>query len=72
MVAMKISDKALELIIRDVLGGMEELATCEGYSAYLADMEILGVEPADAPSLKPSAPRQQAVVLAFPTLRKTA
>jgi hypothetical protein len=69
---MKISDKALELIIRDVLGGMEELATREGYRACLGEMEILGVEPATPQALDPAPPRHEAVVLAFPTLRKSA
>ncbi|MFN2338291.1 MAG: hypothetical protein ABR544_04895 [Gammaproteobacteria bacterium] len=62
---MNISDKALELIIRDVLSGMEELAIGQGYGACLENMEILAVEPA-SPS------RQEAVVLAFPGLKKTA
>ncbi len=74
---MNISDKALELIIRDVLSGMEELAIGQGYGACLENMEILAVEPAEDPaSAAPVAcappSRQEAVVLAFPGLKKTA
>ena len=74
---MNISDKALELIIRDVLSGMEELALGQGYGACLENMEILAVEPAKGPtSTAPVAPAspfcQEAVVLAFPGLKKTA
>ncbi|HSJ48425.1 MAG TPA: hypothetical protein VLA26_06215 [Gammaproteobacteria bacterium] len=74
---MNISDKALELIIRDVLSGMEELAIGQGYGACLENMEILAVEPAEAsasaaPVESTSPVRQEAVVLAFPGLRRTA
>jgi hypothetical protein len=69
---MNISDKALELIIRDVLGGMQELATLEGYRASFDCMEVLGVEAADPQLPKTSSPHREAVVLAFPDLRKTA
>jgi hypothetical protein len=74
---MNISDKALELIIRDVLSGMEELAIGQGYGACLEDMEILAVESAygqedSSPAAPEPPPRQEAVVLAFPGLKKTA
>ncbi len=73
---MKISDKALELIIRDVLGGMEEMATMEGYATSLAGMEILGIEPNDPGHSGGQHPESEkprnAVVLPFPGLRKTA
>ncbi|HEY9151235.1 MAG TPA: hypothetical protein VIQ75_10575 [Gammaproteobacteria bacterium] len=74
---MNISDKALELIIRDVLSGMEELAIGQGYGACLENMEILAVEPAEgpasaAPVASASHPPQEAVVLTFPGLKKTA
>lgn len=67
---MKISDRALELIIRDVMGGMEELATIEGYSRPPECLEILAIEP---PGTVPDNPaREKAVVLPFPDLKKTA
>jgi hypothetical protein len=54
---MNISDKALELIIRDVLSGMEELTIGQGYGACLENMEILAVEAAEgAASETPVAP----------------
>jgi hypothetical protein len=74
---MNISDKALELIIRDVLSGMEELAIGQGYGACLENMEILAVETAagpvsETPVACASPDRQEAVVLTFPGLKKTA
>lgn len=73
---MNISDKALELIIRDVLGGMAEIAILEGYDAQLAGMEILGIESSDQGmpngTDSPSTTKRKAVVLPFPNLRKIA
>lgn len=70
---MTISDKALEHILHDVLSGMEDLALAQGYGACLQDVEILAVEPAgEQEGTGPAAPRQEAVVLAFPGLRKSA
>lgn len=41
--------KALEMIMRDVLGGMEELALMKGYEPGADIVEIIAVEPsADA------------------------
>lgn len=36
---------ALEMTMRDVLDGMEELSTARGFSTSLADLEILAIEP---------------------------
>lgn len=70
MLCMKISDKALELIIRDVMGGMEELATLEGYHCPPECLEILAIEPAGTAPENPS--REKAVVLPFPDMKKSA
>ncbi len=65
---MKISDKALELIVRDVLDGMEELAIHEGLKSGANGLEIIAVEPADPAT--DDAPVTSARVLEFP-LTKT-
>lgn len=42
--------KALELVMRDVLAGLEELATLAGYEAAPGSFEILSIErPATSP-----------------------
>lgn len=70
---MNISDKALELIIRDVLSGMEELTLDQGYGVCLEDMEILAAEAGEDGGREATAPaRRDAVVLAFPGMKKTA
>lgn len=70
---MNISDKALELIIRDVLSGMEELTLDQGYGACLEDMEILEAEASEDGGQEACVPpRRDAVVLAFPGMKKTA
>ncbi len=63
---MKISDKALEWIIRDVLLGMEELAN----AAVTADKAIYTAQTAPIlpPSINTSPP--SAVVLHFPQPKK--
>lgn len=38
--------KALEMIMRDVLGGMEELALMKGYQPGADIVEIIAIEPA--------------------------
>lgn len=53
-----LGDKALELVMRDVLCGMEDLATRLGYDVTPYRVEILSVDPAPAAT--------SAVVLAFP------
>ena len=69
---MNISDKALELIIRDVLGGMAELAIGESYRNPPDCMEVLGVEAADPLTAPLPTTPQEAVILPFPGLSKTA
>ncbi|MFA7095224.1 MAG: hypothetical protein WC383_01925 [Gammaproteobacteria bacterium] len=48
--AVDANHKALELVMRDVLGGLEELATLAGYEAAPGSIEILSIErPATSP-----------------------
>ena len=69
---MNISDKALELIIRDVLNGMEELTLDQGYGHWLDDMAILQGEAAEEGATETAVPpRREAVVLAFPGMKST-
>ena len=48
-------DKALELTMRDVLGGLDEFATMVGYEAYCDTFEIVSIEPLqrEAPTVIP-------------------
>jgi len=62
---MKISDKALELIVRDVLGGMEELANYQGLRSSTDCLEVIAVETADREM--EDTPDASATVLAFPS-----
>lgn len=55
--------KALELVMRDVLCGMEDLATRLGYDVTPYRVEILSIDP--APAITNDA-ATSAVVLAFP------
>jgi hypothetical protein len=62
--------KALELVMRDVLCGMEDLATRLGYDVTPYRVEILSIDP--APALTGGdAGHASAVILAFPQ-RETA
>ena len=56
--------KALELVMRDVLCGMEDLATRLGYDVTPYRVEILSVDP--APVVTGAAAKTSAVVLDFP------
>lgn len=60
-----LGDKALELVMRDVLCGMEDLATRLGYDVTPYRVEILSVDPAPAVTGN-AATNTPAVVLAFP------
>lgn len=48
--------KALEMIMRDVLGGMEELASMKGYQPGADVIEIVAIEPAAQPTARSDAP----------------
>lgn len=42
------ADQALELMMRDTLGGMEEFATAFGYRPWPGCFEIISIEPPEA------------------------
>jgi hypothetical protein len=60
-----LGDKALELVMRDVLCGMEDLATRLGYDVTPYRVEILSVDPAPVVTCSAAA-NSTAVVIAFP------
>ncbi len=65
-----VGPKALEMIMRDVLGGMEELALMKGYQPGADVVEIIAIEPA-AKSGRPAADGESRVV-AFTSRRRKA
>lgn len=46
------SDKRLELTMRDVLGGLEDLATYMNYQSMPETIDILSIEPVNQPAPK--------------------
>ena len=60
-----LGNKALELVMRDVLCGMEDLATRLGYDVTPYRVEILSIDPAPVVTGNVSV-RPSAVVLDFP------
>ena len=60
-----LGDKALELVMRDVLCGMEDLATRLGYDVTPYRVEILSVDPVH-PRTRNTAHTSSGVVIAFP------
>jgi hypothetical protein len=60
-----LGNKALELVMRDVLCGMEDLATRLGYDVTPYRVEILSVDPAPVVTGSAAA-NATAVVIAFP------
>ncbi len=46
----RFSDAALELIMRDVLAGLEDLSTMVGFEASTSGLEVLAITPADGSS----------------------
>lgn len=55
--------KALEMIMRDVLGGMEELSLMKGYQPASDIVEIIAVEPGDSSDPAGSTKRPRVVDL---------
>jgi len=64
--------KALEMIMRDVLDGMEEFASISGYSASPCEFEILGKEaPEKAAAKKQTRKRRKpADIVSFIEIRE--
>ncbi len=68
---MTISDKALELIVRDVLDGMEELANQERFNCCMENFDIIEIAAHSHHKDKApltSTPPTTARVLVFPDL----
>ena len=61
----RINGAALEMIMQDVLRGMQDFTRDACCGCYAADLEILGVEDAGI------AAARSALVLPFPALRNT-
>lgn len=67
-----VGPKALELIMRDVLDGMEELALLEGFRPGADVVEIVAIEPPTRPDpAPPRAPRISQVVPLAPRRRRS-
>jgi len=77
--ATLVSDRALEMVMRDVLDGMLELSLESAYANSM-EFEIIEIPSAgEAPQLvqntlreQPASTRQPAAILPFPVLRKVA
>ena len=72
-----VSDRALEMVMRDVLDGMMELSLVSAYSEHGADFEIIAIERdhddghhAASADQEPDA--YSADIISFPQLRKAA
>ena len=67
-----LGDKALEMVMRDVLYGMEDLAAMLGYRGNPGGVEILSIEPASAGTDTPAANNELSpptgLVLPFPAI----
>lgn len=61
-----LADKALEMVMRDVLGGMSELANVAGFSPTPCDFEIL--EPRHSPVRVP--PGTTARIIPYPGINR--
>ena len=75
----QVSDRALEMVMRDVLDGMLELSLESAYASSCAEFEIIEITPENScrkthpgmDSVRKSHP-EQADILPFPLLRKAA
>ena len=74
----RVSDRALEMVMRDVLDGMMELSLVSAYSERNVDFEIIAIEREDSGGHNAvSADRgpdaySSADIISFPQLRKAA
>ena len=64
-----VSDRALEMIMRDVLDGLYELSMESSLLAHAGDMEILEIRP-EHPASQPKEEKPQAEVIDFPRLKR--
>jgi hypothetical protein len=71
----RVSDRALEMVMRDVLDGMMELSLVSAYSNRNVDFEIIAIERVDADSHDIVSAHRDACsadIISFPQLRKAA
>ena len=74
-IPIKVSDRALEMVMRDVLDGMMELSLEAAYTDSCADFQIIEIAtPNSARAVERDAADQpgSAEILPFPVLRKAA
>ena len=72
---IRVSDRALEMVMRDVLDGMMELSLEAAYTDSCADFKIIEITPAAKPGQTAKHPNCQpdsAEILPFPVLHKAA
>ncbi len=73
----RVSDRALEMVMRDVLDGMMELSLVSAYSEHGVDFEIISIEREHvddhhAASADKEPDAYSADIISFPQLRKAA
>jgi hypothetical protein len=73
----RVSDRALEMVMRDVLDGLMELSLVSAYGESNVDFEIIAIEPADNDGHDAASTHQEpdacsADIISFPQLRKAA
>ena len=64
-----VSDRALEMIMRDVLDGLLEISLESAFASHSDDMKILEIIPAH-PTTAPNETTQAADIIRFPTSRR--
>ena len=72
---IRVSDRALEMVMRDVLDGMMELSLEAAYTDSCADFQIIDITPAAEPDQaqqRSTCQTDSAEILPFPILRKAA
>ena len=72
-----ISDRALEMIMRDVLDGVMELSLESAFRESFCDFEIIEISPANKKQLRKNSHyssdlHQDAEILSFPNLKRAA
>ena len=73
----RVSDRALEMVMRDVLDGMMELSLVSAYSERSVDFEVVTIERAHDEDRRAASANQEpdacsADIISFPQLRKAA
>jgi len=73
----RVSDRALEMVMRDVLDGMMELSLVSAYSERSVDFEVITIEREHDEGRRTASADQEpdtcsADIISFPQLRKAA